>query len=938
MRAGLQKSEQHARGWVSRVGGALSKGLLVAGSAAVATIGAIGGAALKAAFDAMPLEGIRGAFQGITQDSGETMAALRAGSLGMITDAALMEKYNLAASLVGKTFADDLPEAMQYLSKVSAATGQDMDYMMSSLVTGIGRLSPMILDNLAIQVDLVAANEDYAKSMGITTAEMTKEQEQAALMIQVMDKLKANTASMPDVLGSATQTWASFRTMLANTKDTIGLALLPGLSSLLGTLGSLAEKVLPPLVSFIEGTVAPAFEKFAGGISDFVWMLESGIAPMDAFKIVLGMLFGPETAATVMAIVGNIQTFIATLSTWAGVVKATVLPILRQMWAWLEEKIPEAIDTLSGYWTSTLQPALEQIRGFIEENLTPILAGLAAILLVVVIPAIVAWASSTVAAIAATIAAAAPIILILAAVGLAVGLLAKAWESDWLGIRTTLTKYIEESTERLRKLVAWFKETIPEALATLRDWFTTAWANITAAVSSAWEFLVALFETLKVWFTETMPNALSEAWETIKTTLQEALDAVKQKIDEVLTGISTFWQETWTAITTFLQETWAMIQESFVIALEAIVTLWQTTWESITTFLQTTWENIKLILLTALILILDFFGINLEELLLMWQLAWTAISEWLTTTWETMKTTITTVFTAIKTWIEETLANLSAIWTAVWTAISTKASEIWTAIKTTVTTIFTAIKTWVETTLANISAGWTTVWTAIKTTATTIWTSIKLVVLTVFTAIKTWLESKMSALSAAWTTAWTAIKTKVSEIWETIKTAVSEAITAVVTSLTEKYEEIKSAITDPLNDAFEAIKGKISEWVQIGRDILGGLISGAKAKAQSMIDAIVGPIRDAIARAKALLHMGSPSKVFAEMGKASMQGMAQGVLANADLPVNAIGSAMGAIVNRAGDVYNYTIHRDAYPESTDSDMQADIRFLRFAGAGVRSGS
>ena len=167
---------------------------------AIVGMGAAAGAALgKMAVDALPLQGIRDSFRGITDDADATLAALREGSLGMVRDTELMKSYNLAAQLVGKTFADQLPDAMGYLSKVAAATGQDMDYMMDSLVKGVGRLSPMILDNLGIQVQLSDATERAAEMFGVEEEALSKAQIQAGMMDVVLEKLRENTKDMPEV-------------------------------------------------------------------------------------------------------------------------------------------------------------------------------------------------------------------------------------------------------------------------------------------------------------------------------------------------------------------------------------------------------------------------------------------------------------------------------------------------------------------------------------------------------------------------------------------------------------------------------------------------------------------------------------------------------------------------------------------------------------------
>jgi len=190
----------------------------------------------------------------------------------MITNADAMASFNQAAQLVSDEFALQLPEAMGYLSKVSAATGEDVGFMLDSMVKGVGRLSPMILDNLGIQVNLTEANEAYAAQLGISASELTKSQQQTALMNQVMEKLSQNTAAMPEVTGTAAAAWGSFQTTLTDTKDTIGLALLPVVTPLLQAFSDLAAKILPPLATFITEKLIPA-------ITSLVNWFKAEIAP-----------------------------------------------------------------------------------------------------------------------------------------------------------------------------------------------------------------------------------------------------------------------------------------------------------------------------------------------------------------------------------------------------------------------------------------------------------------------------------------------------------------------------------------------------------------------------------------------------------------------------------------------------------------------------------
>jgi hypothetical protein len=277
------------------------KGFTLMGTAAVAGIGVATGAVAglaatlgKLAIDAAPVEGISSAFDGLAESAGrgadEMLDALQRGSAGMVSQRDLMLSFNKAAQLVSTDFATQLPEAMGYLSKVAAATGQNMDYLMNSLVTGVGRVSPMILDNLGIQVSLADATARAAAMYGVEEAALTKAQQQAGLMAVVLERLEANTAAMPDTTESAAAKLAQMRARVRDVKDEIGLAFLPTLTTLLGVVGDLADRFLPPLLNIIE-ELGLKVATGAEAVAEFVGALLDGESPVEALRDLLGDLF-----------------------------------------------------------------------------------------------------------------------------------------------------------------------------------------------------------------------------------------------------------------------------------------------------------------------------------------------------------------------------------------------------------------------------------------------------------------------------------------------------------------------------------------------------------------------------------------------------------------------------------------------------------------------
>lgn len=313
-------------------------GALKVGAGAILGVGTAaagaGAALLKMASDAAPIQGIRASFESLNEDAGTTLATLREGSLGMVTDADLMRNYNEAVQLVGKSFADDLPGAMQYLSKVSDSTGKDMGFLMDSLTTGVGRLSPMILDNLGIQVDLVSANEAYAESIGKTAAELTDAEQKSALMAQVLEKLGENTAALPDVTGNAATSMAQLKAQMQNAKDGIGEALLPALSALLQPLSELAQKYGPAIVEWAKQAGAWLGENIPKAI---VWLQETW------------QKVWPQVQAALATAWNVIQPILQTIGGWFGGEGPSALDKLKTVAGDVFAKVKEFVDRNLGW-------------------------------------------------------------------------------------------------------------------------------------------------------------------------------------------------------------------------------------------------------------------------------------------------------------------------------------------------------------------------------------------------------------------------------------------------------------------------------------------------------------------------------------------------------------------------------------------------------------
>lgn len=112
------------------------------------------------------------------------------------------------------------------------------------------------------------------------------------------------------------------------------------------------------------------------------------------------------------------------------------------------------------------------------------------------------------------------------------------------------------------------------------------------------------------------------------------------------------------------------------------------------------------------------------------------------------------------------------------------------------------------------------------------------------------------------------------------------AVVATVYALINTWNTlsgIATSVASAVTGAWESISSFLSglDLGQVGADLITGLADGIKNNAQKVIQAITGAVGDAIAQAKSLLKIASPSKVFEEIGAFTAEGFAGGVDAGA---------------------------------------------------------
>lgn len=105
------------------------------------------------------------------------------------------------------------------------------------------------------------------------------------------------------------------------------------------------------------------------------------------------------------------------------------------------------------------------------------------------------------------------------------------------------------------------------------------------------------------------------------------------------------------------------------------------------------------------------------------------------------------------------------------------------------------------------------------------------------------------------------------------------AVVAGVVWLTEQFQQLSESAVNGVVAAFQQVSEYLSNisLSEIGANIIKGLADGILGGGAAVVSAITGVTGNAISAAKNALGIASPSKVFAEIGGYTSEGMVQGV-------------------------------------------------------------
>lgn len=163
---------------------------------------------------------------------------LKAASGGTITELVLMQQANTALAGASGQLATEMGAALPKLLEAAKAAARlnpaygDAEFMFQSLVSGIKRGTPLLIDNTGIVLKVGEATEAYAASIGKSVTELTAQERSIAILRATLDGadrlIEQTSGSMNNMASSA----GKLKTAWMELKTAVGEGLAPTTSGL----------------------------------------------------------------------------------------------------------------------------------------------------------------------------------------------------------------------------------------------------------------------------------------------------------------------------------------------------------------------------------------------------------------------------------------------------------------------------------------------------------------------------------------------------------------------------------------------------------------------------------------------------------------------------------------------------------------------------------
>jgi len=240
--------------------------------AAVGTLQAIGRAVSDASQAGADLSRLDQGFNKLAANMGTNgnsiLKAIDDVTQGTLSQKTIMQQANNAMLLGVADTADEFSTLAKIALDRGRAMGISMEYAFESIVKGVGRLSPLILDNLGIVLDADRTYAQYAKSIGKVADDLTDAEKRMALISRLKEEVKDFDSTAVNDAGAA---WERLAASTANSTAAFGEWLNTS-TPLLGAIREISDSldILAGKFSENPNTKIKAIEAEMRGLEEYV--------------------------------------------------------------------------------------------------------------------------------------------------------------------------------------------------------------------------------------------------------------------------------------------------------------------------------------------------------------------------------------------------------------------------------------------------------------------------------------------------------------------------------------------------------------------------------------------------------------------------------------------------------------------------------------------
>lgn len=268
----------------------------------------------------------------------------------------------------------------------------------------------------------------------------------------------------------------------------------------------------------------------------------------------------------------------------------------------------------------------------------------------------------------------------------------------------------------------------------------------------------------------------------------------------------------------------------------------------------------------------------------------------ITTLWNTLKDLFSQGVTACYVFVDDLVKGIVNFFTHLPQSCGTLVTNLWNTVKN----LFTQGCQWIGSIVSTFVQTVKTNFTNILTNGQSIFTSLWNIVKGLWNAGVSVIKGIASGFRSAIVTTISNLVSSAINFFRNLFNNAKSIFTNMVSSIRSTVSQIPNHIRTFMGNAISYLKS--ISLASIGRQMIQGLINGIKGMASKVVGAIKGVVDGAISKAKSLLGIKSPSRVFKQIGAWTSEGMSIGIDDNSHLVTHSVEDMSDSAIQQANSI------------------------------------